>query len=49
LKSPQTERRTTRQQDDLRDLNEGVRVPVPPEFQQRLRAYNQGVSRAREE
>lgn len=35
-------------QDTLRDLREGYRGPVPPEFQERLRAYNRGVSRARE-
>jgi hypothetical protein len=34
--------------DTMRDLREGYRGPVPPEYQERLRAYNQGVSRARE-
>jgi hypothetical protein len=34
--------------DALRDLREGYRGPVPLEYQERLRAYNQGVSRARE-
>jgi hypothetical protein len=32
--------------DTMRDLKEGYRGPVPPEYQDRLRAYNQGVSRA---
>ena len=32
--------------DTLRDLREGYRGPVPLEYQERLRAYNQGVSRA---
>jgi hypothetical protein len=35
--------------DTLRDLREGYRGPVPIEYQERLRAYNQGVSRARAE
>jgi hypothetical protein len=35
--------------DTMRDLREGYRGPVPPEYQERLRAYNQGVSRARQE
>ncbi len=35
--------------DTLRDLREGYRGPVPLEYQERLRAYNQGVSRARQE
>jgi hypothetical protein len=35
--------------DTMRDLREGFRGPVPPEYQERLRAYNQGVSRARPE
>jgi len=34
-------------EDELRDLREGYRGPVPLEYQERLRAYNQGVSRAR--
>lgn len=46
---PSLQRRTTRRQDTMRDLKESVRVPVPPEFRERLKAYNQGVSRAREE
>lgn len=33
--------------DTLRDLKEGYRGPVPAEYQDRLRAYNEGVSRAR--
>jgi hypothetical protein len=35
------------QEDTLRDLREGYRGPVPPQYKERLRAYNQGVSRAR--
>jgi hypothetical protein len=34
--------------DELRDLSQGYRGPVPLELQERLRAYNQGVSQARE-
>jgi len=33
------------QDDTMRDLREGYRGPVPLEYQERLRAYNQGVSR----
>jgi hypothetical protein len=33
--------------DKQRDLQQGFRGPVPREYQERLRAYNQGVSRAR--
>ena len=33
----------------MRDLREGYRGNVPLEYQERLRAYNQGVSRARAE
>jgi hypothetical protein len=33
--------------DDVRDLRQGYRGSVPLEYQERLRAYNQGVSRAR--
>jgi hypothetical protein len=33
--------------DTMRDLKQGYRGPVPLEYQERLRAYNQGVSRAR--
>jgi hypothetical protein len=32
--------------DRLRDLREGYRGPVPAEYQERLRAYNRGVSRS---
>lgn len=35
--------------DSMRDLREGYRGPVPLEYQERLRAYNQGVSRAQAE
>jgi hypothetical protein len=34
-------------EDTLRDLREGYRGAVPLEYQERLRAYNEGVSRAR--
>jgi hypothetical protein len=33
--------------DEMRDLKEGYRGPVPLEYQERLRAYNQGVSNSR--
>jgi hypothetical protein len=33
-------------EDSVRDLREGYHGPVPLEYQERLRAYNQGVSRA---
>lgn len=36
------------QKDTMRDLREGYRGPVPTEYKDRLRAYNQGVSRARQ-
>jgi hypothetical protein len=35
--------------DQFRDLQEGYRGPVPLEYRERLRAYNEGVSRARQE
>jgi hypothetical protein len=35
------------QKDSMRDLREGYRGPVPTEYKERVRAYNQGVSRAR--
>lgn len=34
--------------DQNRNLRQGYRGPVPLEYQERLRAYNQGVSRARQ-
>ena len=34
------------QKDSMRDLKQGYRGAVPLEYQERLRAYNQGVSRA---
>ena len=34
--------------DDFRDLKEGVRVPVPLEFRDRLRAYNQRISKSQD-
>jgi hypothetical protein len=37
------------QDDRQRDLRQGYRGPVPLEFQEQLRAYNQGVSRARQD
>jgi hypothetical protein len=36
-------------EDKVRDLHEGYHGPVPLEYQERLRAYNQGVSRARQD
>jgi hypothetical protein len=35
--------------DTQRDLRQGFRGPVPLEYRERLRSYNQGVSRARRE
>ena len=35
--------------DSMRDLQEGYRGPVPLEYRDRLRAYNQGVSRANQD
>jgi hypothetical protein len=35
--------------DALRNLRQGYRGAVPLEYQERLRAYNQGVSRARQD
>ena len=35
--------------DDNRNLRQGYRGAIPLEYQERLRAYNQGVSRARQE
>jgi hypothetical protein len=37
------------QKDTMRDLREGYRGPVPAQYKERLKAYNQGVSRARQE
>jgi hypothetical protein len=46
---PRTQQGVTQRTDDnLRDLRQGTRVPVPLEFRDRLRLYNQGVSRSRE-
>lgn len=36
---------TSRKEDNLRDLNEAYRGTVPPELRDRLRAFNEGVSR----
>ena len=53
LRSLGLRRGTLRQgpvKDDMqRDLREGYRGPVPAQYQERLRAYNQGVSRARQD
>ncbi len=35
--------------DDYRDLRQGYRGSVPLEYQERLRAYNQGISRTRQQ
>jgi hypothetical protein len=35
--------------DQMRDLRPGYRGTIPPEYQERLRAYNRGVSRSRQE
>jgi hypothetical protein len=37
------------QKDTMRDLHEGYHGPVPAEYKDRLRAYNQGVSRAHQD
>ena len=37
---------TLQRDDTLRDVRDAPRVPPPPEFEQRLRAYNQGVSKS---
>lgn len=36
-------------EDQMRDLSDSYRDTVPLEYQQRLRAYNQGISRSRSE
>jgi len=36
------------QKDTMRDLQQGYRGPVPAEYKDRLRAYNEGVSRSRQ-
>lgn len=41
--------RSTTARDNQRDFREGVRVPVPPEFQRRLKMYHEGVSKPRAE
>lgn len=46
---PGTLQQDTAKKDTLRDLREGYRGPVPSAYQERLRAYNQGVSRARQD
>jgi DNA-directed RNA polymerase specialized sigma subunit len=46
---PGTMQQNTAKKDTLRDLREGYHGPVPSAYQERLRAYNQGVSRARQE
>ena len=39
---------TERQQDRVRDLRDGPRAPVPIEWQEWMRAYNQGVTRGKQ-
>ncbi len=46
LKSPKIRQQTVAEEDKLRDLNQGIRTGVPLRFRDRLRAYNQGVSRS---
>ena len=36
-------------EDQLRDLREGYRGPVPLQYQDRLRAYNEGISRSQQD
>jgi hypothetical protein len=43
---PGTLHQNAAKKDTLRDLHEGYRGPVPRQYQDRLRAYNEGVSRA---
>ena len=44
LRPRELNRQTDRQQDNLRDLRDGPRAPVPIEWQEWMRAYNQGVT-----
>ncbi len=46
LKPPKIRQQTVAEEDKLRDLNQGIRTGVPLRFRDRLRAYNQGVSRS---
>jgi hypothetical protein len=41
-------RQSTARDDQQRDLRQGYRGTVPLEYQERLRAYNQGFSRSRQ-
>jgi len=43
-----TLQQAVKQKDSMRDLKEGYRGPVPLEYQERLRVYNEGVSRAKQ-
>jgi hypothetical protein len=42
-------RQSEAQEDSQRDFRQGYRGSVPPEYQERLRAYNRGISRARQD
>jgi hypothetical protein len=42
-------KQSTIKDDTQRDMRQGFRGPVPLEYQERLRAYSQGVSRARQD
>lgn len=44
LRPRELNRKTDRKQDNLRDLRDGPRAPVPIEWQEWMRAYNQGVT-----
>jgi hypothetical protein len=46
---PGTLQQSNVREDQQRDLREGYRGPVPLEYRERLKAYNQGISRARRE
>jgi hypothetical protein len=41
-------RQDSQPKDQMRDLGEGYRGSVPLEYRERLRAYSEGVSRARQ-
>ncbi|QDU91465.1 hypothetical protein Pla175_48940 [Pirellulimonas nuda] len=45
IKPPKLTGDTVRVEDDMRDLNEGVRNDIPAAFRDRVRVYNQGVSK----
>src|SRR5262249_37640576 len=44
-----TLQQSAKPKDSMRDLKQGYRGPVPLEYQERLRVYNEGVSRAKQD